>query len=1303
MSGPPDHLPPAPPSGALELARLLSFATRIEPELLRAVRLRFLPRLDAGAEADLWFSEWVGARTPEAIALLPQCLPHLRAGLAERLRADPGLAGVLDLVTAYHHGLSPALLLEEQVTWHALTGDLDAAGRQLDRVLHALVREERSGLAGWFAEAWHRLPAEARSTPTAWGLAHASRSHVPAFDAGQPPDLALADVAALGDALGEVRLGVLREGDTLVLGRVRGRNAAAVSVPDTHPRLVEIVSATGTRSVRVAEDAVAVRVEVGHGPVHLRTGTGRVYRIDPAPERTAPDFDAPLMDDLVRRLGEEDAGRAAARLADALTEMLARSRGEDDHGSLLRAVRLSDRVSEAGHPAGAFPRLGTVMAEAYLAYGILQEDRGSLERALHVSGLVLDSPGFATDLTAHAVRGGALRGLFAYTGDTAQLRRSLEAAVLVADRPGATDPGHRRLVAELLSASLALHEADPRDAVLREALDLADRAPVTAEDADGALLTLPLAGLLLARHGTTGDPAALERVERLALDSWAPDEPRDTQTERQLLLARLRLARFRESGSREAFEQALKHARWAVSLVPARSRLRGVRPGLLLADVLRLRFALTGERAALDEAVALLRGLTADMPASSPWYGNAHHDLARCLVDGHLRSGEPAELREARAACAAVLAGDGGRGPATALRRAAQVLDGECLLLDHVASGDPDVLQEAVLTLMTSWEAPRGTAPTRSPWCPAPGIVSALLRVPARGPEGEMLAELLDAWEAAVRSAEPDPASRRASLSSLSLVRADLLSRRPEPSPVRLLQADEEVQRAVSSAVHPLLELRARLCRTELALLLGDVEEASRALEHATGDLTPLLVLPPAPAHHDVLAVWERLSREVAAHSIAAREQGRALAVLERCGIVMTRYGAGAPDASPSPAVAELRWLWAYLHLGLDDMSRSRLRRREIQWQMATSARAAPGASELAGSPAPDVLHPASVAAEGPVVVLNAAAHRCDALLVTRQGVSALRLDVRLEELRERARRFRSARPRDASDVRASLAWLAESTVWPVLQALGFMPQRSDRRSLGPLEHMARTGDETLPRLWWCPTGPFGGLPLHAASGSGRMALDHAVHSYVPSLHALASARYRERRADDDAEQRMLVVLAREEPRWAREEVEQIRNLVPHTRILGGADLTVEEIVSHLPGHAYFHYSGSAGRHGGRTLLRVAEGLGGQHPPGALVPHGALAYLSACDTTGDLSPGTDGGWTVAASLQSAGFRHVIGALGRVEDRAAMLIATAFYRRLRTSSRRLSPERAARALHGALQEARGDGFLLDALAMVHMGP
>jgi hypothetical protein len=57
---------PEAAGGVWDLAVALSVATRIEPEVLRAVRLGVFPQLDAGHEADLWFGPW--ARSPASPA-----------------------------------------------------------------------------------------------------------------------------------------------------------------------------------------------------------------------------------------------------------------------------------------------------------------------------------------------------------------------------------------------------------------------------------------------------------------------------------------------------------------------------------------------------------------------------------------------------------------------------------------------------------------------------------------------------------------------------------------------------------------------------------------------------------------------------------------------------------------------------------------------------------------------------------------------------------------------------------------------------------------------------------------------------------------------------------------------------------------------------------------------------------------------------------------------------------------------------------------------------------------------------------
>ncbi|MFB6915955.1 tetratricopeptide repeat protein, partial [Streptomyces microflavus] len=272
------ELPACPPSGALELAMLLSFATRIEPELIRAVRLDLLPHLTAADEADLWFCDWVGARSSEGIALLPRCLPSLRAALMVWLERAPELRKVEEVVTQLHRGLSPALALEERMTWASMNNQPEVAGRYLGRALHALRGENRSGLADWFAGSWERLPREIRSSDVAWTFAHAVQSYGLQIEPDPESDVNLTMVADVRGAVGETVLGVLREGHRLWLGPPGARTAAVIPVPDTHPRVVEVSGGTLLQTVRLA-NGEEKSLSVGPGPVSLRTGTGQVYEI----------------------------------------------------------------------------------------------------------------------------------------------------------------------------------------------------------------------------------------------------------------------------------------------------------------------------------------------------------------------------------------------------------------------------------------------------------------------------------------------------------------------------------------------------------------------------------------------------------------------------------------------------------------------------------------------------------------------------------------------------------------------------------------------------------------------------------------------------------------------------------------------------------------------------------------------------------------------------------------------------------------------------------------------------------------
>ena len=226
------------PSGARELAVLAALAVRLEPELLRALRLRCLPRLDASAEADLWWSDVMSARGTRSVSIASPVLRRLREELRERYRTDPDLVGrARDVVAEYHAAEPPTVVLEETVAWAAVRGDRDTAEAELSRVLRTLIAENRTGLADSWPVAWARLPDLARHT------AAASRLNV-ATSYLLGPD-AIADIAAGGHVIDDTlasalrsvpdtQLGVLRLGSRLELGEVDPDRGAAIAVPG-HP------------------------------------------------------------------------------------------------------------------------------------------------------------------------------------------------------------------------------------------------------------------------------------------------------------------------------------------------------------------------------------------------------------------------------------------------------------------------------------------------------------------------------------------------------------------------------------------------------------------------------------------------------------------------------------------------------------------------------------------------------------------------------------------------------------------------------------------------------------------------------------------------------------------------------------------------------------------------------------------------------------------------------------------------------------------------------------------------------------
>ncbi|KAG6370013.1 hypothetical protein JVT61DRAFT_12531 [Boletus reticuloceps] len=159
----------------------------------------------------------------------------------------------------------------------------------------------------------------------------------------------------------------------------------------------------------------------------------------------------------------------------------------------------------------------------------------------------------------------------------------------------------------------------------------------------------------------------------------------------------------------------------------------------------------------------------------------------------------------------------------------------------------------------------------------------------------------------------------------------------------------------------------------------------------------------------------------------------------------------------------------------------------------------------------------------GPVVMLNAAETRCDALILLADVDHVihvplpkfnLKRSVGLRNMLGRLLGHARATPFDDREggaaTRGTGSWetllstLFNGVIKPVLDALAF----------------STVGD--LSRIFWCPTGPFVFLPIHAAglygtqySSPGHKVFDFVVSSYVPTLTVLAPSNCRVAHSND--------------------------------------------------------------------------------------------------------------------------------------------------------------------------------------------
>lgn len=364
--------------------------------------------------------------------------------------------------------------------------------------------------------------------------------------------------------------------------------------------------------------------------------------------------------------------------------------------------------------------------------------------------------------------------------------------------------------------------------------------------------------------------------------------------------------------------------------------------------------------------------------------------------------------------------------------------------------------------------------------------------------------------------------------------------------------------------------------------------------------------------------------------------------------------------------------------------------------RLVDQVRAIPGFKDFLLPKTYDILM--KVASEGPVVVLIGNSSTYAALLIRQSGIDAIYLSTLTENVLENLLIGIQQANRASRSILQQEEYVSE-------QERGGKPKFSARslpayaKMLGGLwQHIAKPVLERLgatsnvdpmkrTRLWWCPTGPFGFLPLHAAGlGFGTPNVEcvstYAVSSYTPTISALLSARSKP--STLLSSQLKMLVLAQPTTKghtslpMTVNEVKVIEQFTPPNQLLrlgeagtpltiSNSNRTVEDATTHLAQTSILHLACHGHQDRGDPLNSGFELEDGRLTLAKLIgcqtPNAFLAFLSACESASNDLSIPDETLNLAAAMIYAGFRSVIGTMWTMDDNDGPEIARTVYEEL----------------------------------------
>ncbi|KAG0693125.1 CHAT domain-containing protein [Suillus ampliporus] len=211
-------------------------------------------------------------------------------------------------------------------------------------------------------------------------------------------------------------------------------------------------------------------------------------------------------------------------------------------------------------------------------------------------------------------------------------------------------------------------------------------------------------------------------------------------------------------------------------------------------------------------------------------------------------------------------------------------------------------------------------------------------------------------------------------------------------------------------------------------------------------------------------------------------------------------------------------------------------------------------------------------------------------------------------------------------------------------------------------------------RIWWCPTSFFNFLPLHAAGEykrGGKLLSQLYVSSYTPSLTALIRAR----RSSDGSSS--FAAIGQNHPpghlhplEAVEPELVLVQSLLPRPPTVFFTKVTSDEstksrVLHALQDHHWLHFA----CHGTQNFAEPFKSafLMRDQPLSLLditqtnLSRHEFAFLSACETAVGNFQTPDEAIHLAAGLQFAGVKSVVGTLWTVDDSTVRRLVEAFYK------------------------------------------